>query len=151
VLRIRQHVYFAVRSATLTADQVTQRIGIEPDAVDVRGSRSATPLRPAAHSWKLTCEDPGLTVDEQIQTVLARLRDAEEALAQLSSDPTCACVLQVVRYLDAEDGEPERLSDPRAVMQKLPGQHQLLGWHLDVGTLVFLARVGVPIDVDEYG
>jgi hypothetical protein len=151
VARIRQHVYFAVRSGTVTADEVTQRVGIEPDGVDVRGARSHTPARPAAHSWKVVCEQRGLTVDEQIEAVVSRLRGAEEKLARLCSDPACACVLQVVRYLDADDGEPEQLSDPDATCQKLPGQHQLLGWHLDVETLAFLTRIGAPIDVDEYG
>jgi hypothetical protein len=40
---------------------------------------------------------------------------------------------------------------PDTPLQKLPGQHQLLGWHLDRDAVRLLARVGAEIDADEYG
>jgi hypothetical protein len=61
------------------------------------------------------------------------------------------CYLQLVRFFDDEDGEEEELSPPDAPLQKLSGQHQLLGWHLDRDSLGFLAHVGAEIDADEYG
>jgi hypothetical protein len=36
-------------------------------------------------------------------------------------------------------------------MKKLPGQHQLLGWHLGTEDLAFLASISAVLDVDEYG
>jgi hypothetical protein len=58
---------------------------------------------------------------------------------------------QFVRYLDDEEGEPERVSNSEAGVQKLGGQHQLLGWHLSSDDLGFLSRIGASIDADEYG
>jgi hypothetical protein len=60
-------------------------------------------------------------------------------------------MLQLVRHFDDDDGEEEELSVSDAPLQKLAGQHQLLGWHLDSDVLGFLARVGAEIDADEYG
>ncbi|MFG3700121.1 hypothetical protein ACGF5C_19695 [Micromonospora sp. NPDC047620] len=48
------------------------------------------------------------------------------------------------------DGEEEDLSSPVEGWQKLPGQHQLLGWHLDGRALEFLRLTGAELDVDEY-
>jgi hypothetical protein len=36
-------------------------------------------------------------------------------------------------------------------LEKLSGQHQLLGWHLDRHVLNFLSEVGAEFDADEYG
>jgi Domain of unknown function (DUF4279) len=83
--------------------------------------------------------------------VLQRLRPAEARLVELAKHPDCSVVLQLVRYFDDEEGEPERLSDSDAGVQKLGGQHQLLGWHLSSADLGFLSRIGASIDADEYG
>ena len=147
--RIRQYVYFAVRSDAVTADEVSRRLGLEPDRIAVRGSRSAEPPRPLANVWQIVCDEPDMTIDEQVEVVLQRLRPAETRVVELAKDPGCSVVLQLVRYFDDEEGEPERLSDAGA--QKLGGQHQLLGWHLGSDDLGFLSRIGASIDADEYG
>ena len=149
--RIRQYVYFAVRSDAVNADEVSRRLRLEPDRVTVRGSRTAEPPRPLANVWQIVCDEPGMTIDEQVKDVLQRLRPAEPRLVELAKDPDCAVVLQLVRYLDDEEGEPERLSDSDAGGHKLGGQHQLLGWHLSSDDLGFLSRIGASIDADEYG
>lgn len=63
--------------------------------------------------------------------------------------------LQILRDFDAADGEGEAHPDlqlpNRDTLVTLPGQHQLLGWHLDGETLKFLSYVGAEIDCDEYG
>jgi hypothetical protein len=151
VSRIRQYVYFAVRSEAVNADEVSRRLGLEPDRVMVRGSRTAEPPRPTANAWQIVCDEPGMTIDEQVKVVLQRLRPAEPRLVELAKDPDCSVVLQLVRYLDDEEGEPERLSHSDAGLQKLGGQHQLLGWHLSSDDLGFLSRIGASIDADEYG
>jgi hypothetical protein len=73
-LRIRQYVYFSVRSAELDAAVMTARLGIEPDRVLVRGARQQEPPRPTLHAWEIVCDEPRLTIDEQVASVLARLR-----------------------------------------------------------------------------
>ena len=47
--------------------------------------------------------------------------------------------LNVVRYLDDEDGEADEY------------QHRLLGWHLNETLMRFALDLGAEIDVDEYG
>ena len=139
------------------ARRAPARLGLEPDEVSVRGSRTPTPPRPVAHAWKIVCRERGLTVDEQVGHIMRRLRPYRDAIAALARelaarDPGRAgVVLEVVRDLDDPDGEEDELSRPGAELQKLPGRHQLLGWSLDREVLEFLVVTGARLDVDEYG
>jgi hypothetical protein len=152
-VRIRQYAEFGFSSQSMTAADITARLGIEPDKFIVRGSRMADPPMPAFHIWSIICEQRGLTLGEQAQKVIGRLRPRQREIADLISDPSADCDagMSMVRYFNDEDGEEEELSPPDAPLQKLPGQHQLLGWHLDRETLAFLVSIGVNLDVDEYG
>ncbi|WP_329245510.1 DUF4279 domain-containing protein [Actinoallomurus sp. NBC_01490] len=60
-MRVRQYVYFALHSSTLPAAEMATRLGLEPDEVSVRGSRTTTPPRPVTHVWKIVCRDRGLS------------------------------------------------------------------------------------------
>ncbi|MFG1774804.1 DUF4279 domain-containing protein [Micromonospora sp. NPDC049051] len=152
---IRQYAYFSLRSRSVPASEITARLGLEPDEVLVRGSRSVEPPRPVLHNWQITCREPGLAVDEQIARVVARLLPLAAEVRHVAADLRSVdgeqggARLQVVRHLDAEDGEPEEAVAVGG-LTKLPGQHQLLGWHLDRATLAFLHLVGADLDVDEY-
>jgi hypothetical protein len=152
-VRIRQYAYFAVFSESMPATEITARLMIEPDKVMIRGSRRAKPPSPVKHGWEVICDDRGMTVDEQVRKVVDRVRPRQAAIAELTREPDARCraVLEIVRYFDAENGEEEELSPPDAQFQKLPGQHQLLGWHLDRDILAFLIAVNAEIDADEYG
>lgn len=154
-MRIRQYVYFRLASEEIEAAEITQSLGVVPDRVLVRGTKRANPPAPATHSWELHCDLPGRTVDDQIEQVLSRVRPVAEAIRELSATTDIVAVLQIVRDLDAEDGQEDSADEPRLadgeVLTKLAGQHHLLGWHLDAETLTFLASVGADIDCDEYG
>ena len=153
-MRIRQYVYFSVYSETATAEEIASYLGLDPDRMAVRGSRSTDPPRPPEHRWELVCELPGLQIDEQVASVLGRLRRVEHRLVTIGAEllgEGGGCVLGVVRSFNDDEGEEEELSPPDAPLQKLAGQHQLLGWHLDADTLTFLSRIGAEIDADEYG
>lgn len=155
-MRVRQYVYFAVKSETMDAVEMTARIGLEPDETTVLGSHSAEPPRPAAYTWKVVCRDPEVTVDELIARLVDRLAPFSGAVGELveqlngGEGGSCA-VLQVVRYLDTDDGDDEQASSPDPAFEKLSGQHQLLGWHLDRRVLDFLISTHAELDVDEYG
>ncbi|ACZ83872.1 DUF4279 domain-containing protein [Streptosporangium roseum] len=157
-MRVRQYVYFALKSETMTAAEIATRIGLEPDETMVRGSRTAEPPRPVVHAWKVACHGPGMTLDEMIAHLVDRVEPFSEAIGRLAreldqgrgDDGSCA-VLQVVRYLDDEDGEEEDLRPPHQGFEKIAGQHQLLGWHLDRRVLQFLVATRAELDVDEYG
>ncbi|MER7457227.1 DUF4279 domain-containing protein [Micromonospora sp. NPDC126480] len=153
---VSQYVYFALSSERVSAAEITARLGIEPDEIAVRGSRVASPARPACHRWKITCRKPGLTVDEQISRIVDRLFDHAERIGELAVELDAidgergASVLQVVRVFEHPDGEEEDLTSPVEGLEKLPGQHQLLGWHVDARVLEFLRLTRAELDVDEY-
>ncbi|HEX5542135.1 MAG TPA: DUF4279 domain-containing protein [Micromonospora sp.] len=154
---IHQYAYFALASTRVAAAEITARLGIEPDEVVVRGSRQAVPVRPARHWWRVVCRKPGLTVDDQIAQIVDRLFDHAERIGELAVEldrieegPGGGSVLQVVRVFEHPEGEEEDLTSPVEGWQKLPGQHQLLGWHLDTRALEFLRLTRAELDVDEY-
>jgi hypothetical protein len=160
-VRIRQSVSFTFHSQALTPSEITARLGIEPTDFMVRGSRTTEPPRPRFHLWRLKCDEPGLRIDDQIAKVIAHLLPFRTTIAALvrtlaSDDPPGGAELQIVRHFDDdEDGEEELESVihlPNGTdLTRLPGQHQLLGWHLDSVTMGFLQAVGADIDIDEYG
>ncbi|MFE6734995.1 DUF4279 domain-containing protein [Microbacterium sp. NPDC057650] len=152
IVRIRQKVCFSLSSDPISTATITGALRTEPDEFSVRGSRQSVPPRPVQHSWKLCCSTAGLTVDDQIDHVVRRLRPLAEQIRELIADAPIEAVLQIVRDFDAEDGEEEnlRVSDGD-MLRPLAGQHQLLGWHLSAETLSFLAHLGADIDCDEYG
>lgn len=150
-MKIRQHTYFAIKSRDLSAEEVERRLGISPDRVLVAGRNSRDPLRPAAHSWELVCDRTHLTVEEQVRQLVARLQPARAAISNLASAEGVVMVLQVVRYFNDEAGDQDDNSPAIDGMEKLPGQHHLLGWHLDADSIRFLAEAKADVDIDEYG
>ncbi len=151
-MRISQYVYFAISSKSLPAADVTALLDVEPNRVLVRGSRDAERDVPRLHSWAVECTTAGLSVSEQIGRVITRVTPAAEKIIDLGKQyPEAKIVLQVVRNFNDEDGEEEEFSPPEATLQKLSGQHQLLGWHVDRSVIEFLHATGAELDVDEYG
>jgi hypothetical protein len=156
MVRIRQYAYFALSSQLMTPDDMTKNLGMAPDEVRVRADRLAEPPRPAAHVWRVVCRHRGRTVDEQISDIVTRLTPITAEIGRLArilaqnEGDRAGARLQVVRYFGDDDGEDE---EPVVVgdLEKLAGQHQLLGWHLDRAVLDFLQAAGADLDVDEYG
>ncbi|RKN22131.1 DUF4279 domain-containing protein [Micromonospora musae] len=153
---ISQYAYFALKSASVPASEIAARLGIESDGAVIRGSRRpANPVIPAAHCWQVVCRTPGMTVDEQISHIVDRLFVHAPQIGVLAAeldrtDGSGSAVLQVVRVFEPPAGEPEDLSGQVDGLEKLPGQHQLLGWHVDRRTLEFLRLTGAELDIDEY-
>ncbi|MEV7781823.1 DUF4279 domain-containing protein [Kitasatospora sp. NPDC088351] len=145
---LRQYAYFALFSQHVSADEMTSQLGITPDEVSVRGSRSTEPRTiPVSHRWKVVCREPDLRVDEQIARILDRLQPhaacIAELVGQLAADGGGA-VLQVVRHFNDTDHD-ESPSRPDA-----PDSPNLFGWHLERDVLDFLTAVDAELDVDEY-
>lgn len=102
-------------------------------------------------------------MDAHLQVIVDRLNPYAEAIGTLvaeiesteKSSLGVGGVLGVVRHFDDDEGEDEDLSvagrpgDPR--LEKLPGQHQLLGWRLAPSVFSFLKATGSALDIDEYG
>ncbi len=159
-VRISQQVYFGLFSTEMPAAEMTAHLGIEPDNFTVRGSRNVSTPMPRYHIWKLGCERPGLSIEQQIEKTIERLLPCQSKIAVLAEQLSLegsgsGGSLNVVRYFDDENGEEEDEASARLVdgkeFVKLSGQHQLLGWTLSVETMQFLTAVGANLNVDEYG
>jgi hypothetical protein len=162
-MRIRQSAYFGIFSVTLTAADITGRLGVEPDVIAVLGSRDPQRSIPRHHSWRVTSEQPGLTVADHLDIVVGKLEACAGAIGGVveeivSASPDAVgvgAVLQVVRHFDDEEGEDEEISvleqPGGGQLERLPGQHQLLGWRLSPGVIAFLGLTHAALDVDEYG
>lgn len=144
-LLVRQYVEFSVQSTVITTDEMTDLLGMEPDSVLVRGSRSADPPRPVWHIWTVRA-DADAYLGEQPDQLVDRLRPVEGRLRALveriASDPSDfglvadhrgGAVLSVVRHFGDEAGEADRL-----------------GWYLSGDVLGFLADLRASVSVDEY-
>lgn len=155
-VRIKQYVYFSLDSEHISGQAMAEKIGLAADHVDVRGSKISGPRpKPLFHSWEIVCDSAGLTVDEQTARVLDRLRPYQQAIRDCVAADGCSAVLMIVRYFGAwlhdDEGDEEEITVTEDGLEKLPGQHQLLGWHLSTGVLEFLLDVGAEIYADEYG
>jgi hypothetical protein len=162
-VRIRQYAYFAIYSDRLTPSDMTGSLGVEPDAFRIRGSKTAEPPVPRHHSWRIDSGLPGLTVQAHLQLIVDRLNPYADAIGILveqiesteESSPGVGGVLGVVRHFDDDEGEDEDLSMARQpgdpLLEKLPGQHQLLGWRLAPSVISFLMATRSALDIDEYG
>ena len=162
-MRIRQYAYFAIYSGARTHADITGSLGVEPDAFRVRGSSTAEPPVPRHHSWRIDSKLPGLTVDTHLQVIVDRLNPYAEAIGTLVGEiesteeslPGVGGVLAVVRHFDDDEGEDEDLSvvgqPGGSRFEKLPGQHQLLGWSLAPSVINFLVATRSALDIDEYG
>ncbi|MBP2389072.1 DUF4279 domain-containing protein [Aeromicrobium fastidiosum] len=149
-----QYVYFVLDSDSMSAAEMAAYLAVDPDEVLVRGSRQLDPVRPASHAWKIVCRTPGLDLDALASAVLGRVAPAAERIRQLVDTNEVFATLQVVRYFNDDDGQPEEtvtIDEEGHSWEKMPGQHQMLGWSLDAETLELLVAMGATIDVDEYG
>jgi hypothetical protein len=156
-MRVRQYVYFSLRSDHMPAHEVAAQLGMEADEISVKASKRENPPVPRVHAWRVVCRDGGLTLDEQIDRVINRLEPFADEIAALAREIDASegdgitGTLQVVRYFNDDGGEEESPQPNGTDLVRLPGQHQLLGWHLDRRVLEFLHRTGAELDVDEYG
>jgi hypothetical protein len=159
-MKVKQYVRFLLFSSTVDIEELSSRVGMPADYSEARGSRLAgkRPL-PPRHRWEIRCDSPGLRIDEQLEMVISRLRPFEAGIAALArelsaQDPRDGAVFCMVRHFDEPEGEEEV---PRHAvvrgheLESVPGQHQLLGWHIDKETLEFILRLDAEIDGDEYG
>jgi hypothetical protein len=154
VVQIKQYVYFALDSESVTAATITGRLGFEPDEIRVRGARDAERVIPRTHSWKVQSRLTNRPIDEMLAELLARLAPVEDQIAALVQETAVQARIQVVRKFNDPDGDEDEGTPPELAAkgwEKLGGQHHLLGWHLERQTLDFLQKTHAELDVDEYG
>ncbi|MFE5561586.1 DUF4279 domain-containing protein [Streptomyces sp. NPDC056544] len=151
---LHQYVYFALSSRRITAQEISDALGIEPDEMKVLNPRRLPPdpANPFCQVWKVVCREPGLCVDEQIAHVLGRLRPQTDRIAELmkqynsaddEEEPGLDARLEVVRYFNDDERQDE-------ARQPQDRERNLFGWALDREVIAFLAATGAFLDVDEY-
>lgn len=155
-MQMRQYVYFAIDSGTVAVAEITAALGIAPDQVSVRGSKSMSPRPvPITHSWQIRCANTAQRIDDQAAEVLERISPAATAVRRLVDDRGVAATLVFVRYFNDEDGVDESLEPSIGpgglVLEHIGRQHQLLGWALEPEQLNLLASMRAAISADEYG
>lgn len=154
-MRVRQHAYFLVRSDVLAPVEVTARLGLEPDRVKSRGSgATGPPPRPRAHVWILESGRPDTApLDDHLDALLTRLEPYVERIGALFVAGHTTGVIQIVRYFEVGAEDDDVIEPGRRVegLERLRGQHRLLGFHLDYRLLRFAGQAQIAIDVDEYG
>jgi Domain of unknown function (DUF4279) len=146
-------VWFIVSSDIFDHTQLTERIGIEPDRVKVRGSRHNHTDKPVPrhHAWQLICDEPGVAVDAQIDQLLTRLEPARKSLHELThGGHDVRITLHVGRHFGDEEGQEEVGLVVGNGGKTVREGVSLFGWHLDLPVLEFLVHLGAELDVDEY-
>lgn len=133
IFKVRQYCYFRIESRTVTADQITAILGMQPDRATVRGSRSAAPrVHPANHSWVVECTEHG-RIDQQVAAVLRRIEPISHLVRRLVDHDHVDAGLMMVRDFDAEDGG-----------------YNAMGWCLEPEQIALLAAMGAGVQSDEY-
>lgn len=137
-MKVRQSATFAIRSAAVTADDVTKSLGLTPDDVRVKGSRSRTHawiLVSRAGSWSASRTD----VWDESRVTTAHVEDLYARLAGISS--------QIRRLVELEGVE----ASLGVVRWYFPmADEAQLNIHLDRRVLRFLADARASFYVAEY-
>jgi Domain of unknown function (DUF4279) len=151
-VKIDQYAYLAVGSEIFDPDQITATLGKLPTSVSWRGARSLDPMIPVANMWRFQASERG-RIDDQVAELVGLLESMSDQVLSLAADGASWVAISVVRRFNDPSGVEEELSpdDAPAGLVKLPGQHQLLGFHLDVALMARLVALGCSLDVDEYG
>ncbi|MFF0637960.1 DUF4279 domain-containing protein [Nocardia sp. NPDC004151] len=146
-MKIRQYSYFELASPVVSADELTIRLGVEPDEVEIKGTTRARGRVRGLHAWKIEDSVDG-AIDDQIGRLIDRLEPARAQLISMASDPDIWSRLQVVRYYHDPDGV--HYAPGGALIDRVREWPRSLGWNLSVPTLAFLASTATSLDVDEY-
>ncbi|MCE7009590.1 DUF4279 domain-containing protein [Kibdelosporangium philippinense] len=144
-MRTLQYCYFALKSTTMSAKDITNRLLMQPDEVMVMGSRHPEHRVPRCHAWKIVRRSTE-SVDDQIQHLVDRLSPVHPRLVTLVTDPDVSPVMEVVRYFHHEEG----VQAPPDGSLPMLGQPRPLGWSLSPLILQFLSSTRTTLDVDEY-
>ena len=127
----RQYASFGFWSRRMPASEMAARLGLDPDEISVRGADLIDPPVPASHEWKVTCRDPEISLDEQVERLMQRLT------------PFASEISELAEHLERDDCGGARL---RIVQHA--DEHEL-GWRLDREVVRFLELMHADVTVDE--
>lgn len=123
---------FFLSSTTVSAVEMTETIGLEPDSVSVRGSRNQDWPSPRNHIWSIQDDTSERCVEDQIVAVVERLRPYHSGLKRLAAHEDIGAQLSITRELGAATPREE------------------IGWWIDEEPLAFLTSIGANLNCTEY-
>ena len=154
-MRVRQYACFSISSPSVPPDEITSRLLLEPDEAKPKGSRIGGPSPvPRVHLWKMMSGRADTSpLDEHFAALLARLEPREQEIQTFLSSSDAHGWIRAVRRFEA-GAEDDNIVEPGRLvggLERLRGQHPLLGFALDVRIVELAARMHVGFDFDEYG
>jgi Domain of unknown function (DUF4279) len=151
-MKIHQYAHLDIGSDVYDPDQITLRLGPEPTSVSWRGCRSNEPMIPKSNVWRFRASAID-RIDDLLTELIGALESVSGRLASLTAGDASWVGVSIMRSFDDRQGVEEELTPAGAPigLVKLPGQHQLLGFHLDVALLARFVSLGCSLDFDEYG
>ena len=151
-MKIHQYAHFDVASDVYDPDAITAALLIEPTKVSWKESKSTDPPIPRSHLWQYRAKGDG-SVDDLVRELLGVFIPLRTSIAELRTDGACRVEIRFMRSFGDPDGEEEDAGpeDLPSNLVRLPGQHQLLGFHLDTELMSQLVSLGCSLDFDEYG
>jgi len=155
-MKIRQYAKFDVCSKILSPHRITEVLRVEPSRVSQLGSRQTSPPIPVFNVWTVSTASNG-EVEAMVEELVDLVEQLADRLAALEAlDPMLSDVdgsgygITVVRYFNARDGVEDETVAP-GDLEKLPGQHHLLGFTIEPELMRRLARLRCRIAFGEYG
>jgi len=151
-MKIYQYADFVVKSDSLSPDDITGALLLEPSSVSWRGARSKEPMMPRTNVWCRRAVGVGC-VDDLVRELVELIEPRAAKLGSLTEDGVATATISLMRSFGDDDGVEEDEGDlglPENLV-RLPGQHQLLGFHLDVDLMKRLVALSCSVDFDEYG
>jgi hypothetical protein len=154
-VKVRQYAYLLVTRTELDPGIISERLGLMPDRVKLRGQRDAGPRPiPRFHMWQV---NSGITnrdarLGDHLESLLTRLNGTADRLRALVDSGAASGVVQVFREFEPgpEDSGSARDELPPG-FEKLGGQHRFLGFAVPPDLLRYVVDAGIAFDFDEYG
>src|SRR3984893_3426357 len=111
-MRIVQYAYFIVYSDVYHPDEISARLGVQPDSISWRASKSSDPPRPVTNMWQLNPKVSG-TIDVMVEDLVDRLEPLGKQIGALTKRDASKIAINVVRRFDDPDGVDDDDGDLR--------------------------------------
>lgn len=123
--------YFSIHGDTFNTDSVTQRLGMEPAEIKVKGCIPDGRKRPSIEtSWKIsTEEEESFDINEQLIKIIDLLNDKNEILRDIKASMNVS--FDFVLIVKIENGEKPAM-------------------HFNLDSLRLISYIGAEIDIDLY-
>lgn len=143
-------------SLLVQPEAITEAVGVVPDETRPLGSRRGWPHPiPRFNIWNLGSGLPDTApLGDHLDALVAKLKPHAARIREFIANSDAEGGLQIVRYFTPGPEDSEVLASNIVEipgMERLGGQHPLLGFHVDESFIRLAVDLGVEIDFDEYG